>query len=87
MMHMNIVYIHNTGDTHLGGEDFDQRLLDWAIRELPSTRNHHTNSSNNSSNNTTSSHPALTLDAIARLRSACSSAKIALTDATSAEVK
>ncbi|KAJ3669451.1 hypothetical protein LUZ60_011401 [Juncus effusus] len=60
-----------TGDTHLGGEDFDNRLLNYFIQEIK-----------NQYGKDISGHPK----ALRRLRSACERAKIMLSAATQATV-
>lgn len=60
------------GDTHLGGEDFDNRLVEWAVSEFK--KKHKQDISNNAR-------------AMRRLRTACEKAKRALSTSVSTSIE
>ena len=60
------------GDTHLGGEDFDSRIVDYCIKEF-----------NKKNNTNISSNPK----ALRRLRNACERAKRTLSSSTNATIE
>jgi L1 cell adhesion molecule like protein len=60
------------GDTHLGGEDFDQRLMDYCIQQFK--RKHNKDISSD-------------VKAIARVRRACENAKRTLSVQKSAQIE
>ena len=60
------------GDTHLGGEDFDQRLMDYFVKEFK---------------NKYKKDPSTSDRALRRLRTACERAKCALSSTTQASIE
>ena len=60
------------GDTHLGGEDFDNRMVQWCIQEVK--RKIKVDISNN-------------LKAMKRIRNACEKAKRTLSSSTSTNIE
>ena len=60
------------GDTHLGGDDFDQRIIEWLVQEFK----------NENSNIDLSKDPM----ALQRLKEAAEKAKIELSNTTSSEI-
>ncbi len=60
------------GDTHLGGDDFDHRIIDWLVQEFK----------NDNSNIDLSKDPM----ALQRLKEAAEKAKIELSNTTSSEI-
>eukprot|EP01038_Epipyxis_sp_PR26KG_P009233 gene9233-12447_t len=60
------------GDTHLGGEDFDQRMMDYCISQFKKKHNQ---------------DPSNDIKAIARIRRACESAKRTLSTQKSAQIE
>lgn len=64
------------GDTHLGGEDFDNKLVDWCIKDFKKKNREH-------SNVNFSNQPR----AMRRLRTSCERAKRVLSDKTEVSVE
>ena len=60
------------GDTHLGGEDFDQRMMDYCIAQFKKKYNHDLSGDKK---------------AIARIRRQCEIAKRTLSTQTSAQIE
>ena len=64
------------GDTHLGGEDFDNMVVDWALAELGAAKGADV-----------AAAVKANARAVRRLRAACESAKRLLATATSAAIE
>ena len=64
------------GDTHLGGEDFDNMVVDWALAELGAAKGADV-----------AAAVKANARAVRRLRAACESAKRLLSTATSAAIE
>ena len=67
-----------SGDTHLGGEDFDNRMVDWALQEFK--KSHKISIDKNSTN-------LADIKSLRRLRTACERAKRSLSSNTSATIE